>query len=314
MAISAPATRRWVLLLLVTSLVGSSQAQQVPKLDLSVKEEKPLPDFASSILLTGAVLCDSRGNIYLRPAQAPRPDPAAPVAKISPEDVQKTAFSIKGVPGFERARVMIYDFAVGLRGQVYLLVGKCEGVKNPKCEVDVLSLDENGAYQSATKLERYFYPSRFAVFLSGEFLVSGTRDKEVGTAEASAAQTGSRSLPVEEPYTAIFDGSGRVRAELTLPDDVKLESAGDSEPDKEPEGARLAVEWGMVASGEDGNIYLARSMAKPLVFVISPDGSVLRRFEVKPPGENTWVCPTRIGSSPSRCCTRARSGPRCSAR
>ena len=271
---------------LASFLVANPQAQQVPRLDLRMKEEKPLSGNPVAEAIFGQTKCDSRGNLYFRTGL--RGGLAAPIFKVSPEGEVKAAFSVKGVKGFERATATIYDFAVGLRGQVHLIVRKCEDGKSRKCQVDILTFSEDAAYQSATRLEleRDFDPSRLAVFPTGEFLVAGLRDKEAETPEASVAQAAKHSPPVQEPYTAIFDSSGRVRAEVTLPLDSKRLTEGGSE--KESDSLGLAVQLGMVAIGEDGNIYLSHHTARPVVYVISSSGVLLRQLQIMSPTESAW--------------------------
>lgn len=51
--------------------------------------------------------------------------------------------------------------------------------------------------------------------------------------------------------------------------------------------------------GDDGNIYLIRPSETPSVYVVSPGGSVLRRFRVSPPGEGFRATTVKVAGGRS---------------
>jgi len=232
-------------------------AQQTIK--LRVTETIPVPGVWVGPIMV-PVKCDAKRNIYYRGYQRGNPM-AAPVVKISAEGKHGPVFALDSVPGFEGGPFK--DFAVSLRGGVYLLAGR-------EKEQVIVSFDEDGKYISTIKLESRFAPAQIASFPSGEFLVTGM--------ELRLAKEG---VPSGEPFTAIFDGRGELTKRLDLPDDVKPAARP-----KEGEDPNPAISLGMAMPGDDGNIYSMRFASPPVVHVISPGGEVLRRMAIAPPAGN----------------------------
>ncbi len=205
------------------------------------------------------VKCDGEGNIYVHPYASPSPM-AAPVVRISPEGKRTGTFSVTSVAEFEKSGA--FDFASGLRGEVYIISMNAKGKQ-------IVSFDKNGEYHGSVKLEGDFLPEQLAVNSSGSFLVGGYKEKD--------------GHPTGTPFTGIFDQSGRLVKELELP--------GDLHPGKDAarkqKGAPLdpAISMSNVVAAEDGNFYLMRASAPPVVYVIEPDGSVAHRFAIKSPGD-----------------------------
>lgn len=215
------------------------------------------------ILVQNPIKCDAEQNLYLRRYQATDADTySAPVIKISKDGKSPVVFSIGVAPGFERGAA--FDFALGLRGEIYLLAGKSLDERN------IVKFREDGQHDSTIKLDRIFDPSQLAVFLSGEFLISGVKLSNKGKSTGEA-------------FTAVFDSEGRLLREITLPGDVKPEKveAGGKVQIKE----NAAISLGMAVASDDGNIYLMRASRNALIYVISPAGEVLRRFVISPPAE-----------------------------
>jgi hypothetical protein len=235
-------------------------AQDVPRLQLKVRESLPVPGFARFIAVLGPTRCDGRGNIYYRPGvPSPAPANSGPVVRISADGRDATVFSLKSIPGFEDdTQIMV--FSPGLRGEVHILAWKDDGSY-------VVHFDDDGHSRSVTKLDAGFSAFHLAVFPTGEFLATGakTREKEED--------------PVDEPLTGVFDRNGRLIKELSFAGDVK---PGRKEEASGPVGA---LSLGEAVPADDGNIYLMRATEKPLVFVISPAAEVIRKLTLDPPGE-----------------------------
>jgi hypothetical protein len=204
---------------------------------------------------------------------------AAPVIKISPEGEVKATFSADPAGRFTEADLT--DFAIGPGGEVYILAIGVKEQQEP--EVDVVAFAEDGSHRWSIKLEHVFVAERLAVFPTGHFLVAGRKWIKEGApgAETSSEAAKGGSPLAGEPYTAIYDRSGRVVRELTLPGDV---SPGDASlSDAGRRAARTAISLSTTVAGDDGNVYLMRRTEKALVFALSADGTVVRRFEVEPP-------------------------------
>jgi hypothetical protein len=84
----------------------------------------------------------------------------------------------------------------------------------------VFSYNSDGSVKSEIKLQTrfFFQPYLFALFSSGDFLVSGLeRDHDPNN-------------PIEWPFTGIFSSSGDLRKEIAFEDDDKIHdmaAAGD---------------------------------------------------------------------------------------
>jgi hypothetical protein len=233
-------------------------AQEAARLTLRVRDRVPVTT-ENEMPFQEPVKCDADGSIYAHPYAAPSPM-SAPVVKISPEGKRTATFSITSVPEFEKST--IYDFAVGPRGEVYILSINAKGKQ-------ILSFESNGQYHDTIKLDGTFLPEQLSVSSSATFLVGGYKQKD-------NRATGS-------PFTGIFDQSGRLVKELELPGDLK---PGEDTEERQ-KGAPLdpAISMSNVVAGDDGNFYLMRASAPPIVYVIAPDGSVAHRFKINPPGD-----------------------------
>ncbi len=256
---------RLAVLLLCLSLAGFPQNEGVPRLKLVVqKEVRVKGDFKGPI--QDPIGCDQQGRIYVRPYR-PIPE-GAPVLRFSSDGEHEATFSLQNAPGFEKGRASL--FAITPRGEVYFVAAKALSPR--KFEIALVGFDEDARHASTVRLGENFVASQIASFPTGEFLVSGW----TSTSEAGKE-------PAAVPFTASFDIRGRPLNRLGLPDDVRDES--ENTEGQEPKALVSAVDLGDAAVGLDGNIYLMRRTAKPLVYVVSPLGELVRRFEVTPPEE-----------------------------
>lgn len=265
-----------LLLAASAAALQEEQARQVPRLKLKVKHVYVASEF--NVPIMAPFRCDSNGNVYLRFYQFAQLL-AAPIVKLSAEAKTVARFSPGSVPGFKNFTT--HDFAVDGRGGVHLLVTNTIDERN---EPYILSFREDGTHERSIRLSGSFRPARLALFPTGDFLVTGLA--------VSLREEDSR--PDYEPFTGIFDATGSQLRKLTLPGDVKLqpqtESPGkNSTKPAEQQGRARAplaeVSTGEALVGQDGNVYLMRRTAKPLVYVISPAGELLRKLEVAPPSE-----------------------------
>lgn len=279
-----------VLLMVVLAL----SAQEPPMLPLRARTSvTAAADHSIAIMLPAK--CDARGNVYMRSHQ-PLRALAAPVSKITRDGKRAAVFTLASAPGFEEG--MFVDFAVDLRGKVYLLAMNKTGIA-------IVAYDSDGDYDSTIEPEGLFGAAQLAVFPSGEFLASGEKLEE-------------RYYGTGEPFTAIFDRNGKLIKELSLAQDIWKESpSGDgsekvtpSEDGEEgekdaplpqdaqaetPEGAvsiekeqfSRALSVGVAVAADDGNVYLMRATPDPLIYVIAPGGTVLRRLVIARPSEHS---------------------------
>lgn len=257
---------------LAVVLWGCFSWAQVPEITLrSVRTvEVEESTNAGPLVVRVPVKCDSSGNLYFRRYWGPDYD-AAPIEKVTADGKVAASSSLQSSPGFESAPV--YDFTVGLRGDVYVLTTKERGKHG------IARFRSNGRLDTYFELKDSgisgngeFDPYQMAMFSSGEFLVAGRI--------YSKDEQGEKSTP----RLVLFDPSGRfVR-------DVRLGLAATLSPPRGDDGAapdisaETAPLSGAVAA-EDGNIYLMRPEKMPVILVVSPSGEPVRRLVVSPPQE-----------------------------
>jgi hypothetical protein len=233
-------------------------AQEVPRLQLKVKESLPVAPLVRSIAYTGAQ-CDGKGNVYYHPAmEAPANPMSGPLVRISADGHQVVNIGLDSAPDFPKG-TPFNTFALGLRGEVHILVYK-------HGEPYLVNFNDDGDFESVAGLEGNFAVTEFAVFPTGELLIAGARIPEGR----------GRQKPV--PFTAIFDRNGIVLKELRIESDVQ------AKPGSAPE-ADSTLESGQAVPADDGNIYLMRSSQKPSIVVISPAGEIVRRVRLTPPSD-----------------------------
>jgi len=278
--------------LLLFACALSAQEAPAPQLSLRAKETVPIPSEAAGPIMV-PVKCDTEGKIYAR-GYLPRKPAAAPVLKFSAEGNRVAIFDIQAAPGFEQ--LGLGDFAVGLRGQVYMLAIKS------KDEQDIVVFGKDGQHQSTIELKPLFMGEQLAVFLSGEFLVSGRKLSE-------------KRQPTSDRFTAIYDRSGRLVKELDLQEESKIttqklgsdvkqaedadtvarkqQAAADAR--KAEEELAKSIDLGTAEPAEDGNVYLLHPASKPIIYVISPAGELVRRLVIPPPSENYAPIAMKVG-------------------
>lgn len=215
--------------------------------------------------------CDQEGNIYLKGVES------APVTEISPEGREIARFSLDSVPDPEVKRGSFYAFALNPRGGVFELV-------HTERQTFIVSFDSDGEYEGTVKLNAPgVYPYRIAAFPTGEFLLVGSVQGEGGAAAGVSADT------------AIFDARGDLVKTLSLVQDpAENPSTSPANPkakgkigERDVETERI-IGSGDVFVGPDGNAYLVRNSKSPVVYVVTSQGTVVRRVILRAPAEGLW--------------------------
>lgn len=255
-------------LALILAVNGLSQGP--PELTLQLRELFPVVGSRSGSLLL-PVKCSANGEIYMRGDAFPD-TLAAPVIRISPDGKQTRVFALRSAPGMESSS--FNDFAIDIGGNVYLLASRAESPT-------VARFDSEGTYLSTISPPAVVTAGQLAIFPSGEWLISGRK------------LDNKRSV-IDEPITAIFEASGKLVAELRLPEDVSKSADPFEEADPNPfpsakqtteKAFRNALSLSQAVPAPDGNIYVLRPASPPLVYAIHPSGLVLRRLVLTPPAD-----------------------------
>jgi len=210
--------------------------------------------------------CDADGSLFFRTS----PDGFDAIHKLSPKGERLAVFQ----PNSPDVKVDHAEyFSIGPDGDIYQIIIAHE-IKRY-----VFEYKGDGTVKSEIKLQPgfAFFPSRLAVFPSGDLLVAGLEyDKD-----RTAAMW---------PFTGIFSSDGTLRKELTLEDDERIRDMAASGDPKvtSPQNPSFnhAVTQGSAEVGQDGNVYLMRRLSPAIVYVISAGGGVVRRFTVDPGQED----------------------------
>jgi len=261
--------------LVVLLVVGYVGGQELPPIPLAIRDVTTIPG-VSARPVVGETRCDVSGNVYLRMLQGGDPL-AAPVVKLPPDGKAATRFDVRSVRGFERS--VAYDFAVSLRGEVYLVTAEEEG------KPAVVVFREDGTYDRTIRPESLREASRIQAFSSGELLILGTLGQE--------RHQGSS----ERPVTAVFDGSGKLLRVVNLP----KEPAAGGRGGLTGEEREQLLDLQRAFPGDDGNVYVFRPrtlfrVGSPTpIWVVSPAGEVVRTVNATPPDETFKAFAIRQG-------------------
>lgn len=234
----------------------------IPRMVLKPQDSRELHwDFDSM----GPVFCDAEGNMYLRPALVLRAD-KNPVWKFSPEGRKLVEFAPPTDTDDAGKEFRMGEFTVSGTGDFYALTydGNATGM-----DYFLVSYASDGEVSSKTHLDlpAGFWVDKFAVFASGEILISGHYDRHA--AEALRGQ----------PRVLLLQNDGAPAGEVKLSGDAraKIEETTWSKAGKPVLGT---LPQNSVTMGQDGNAYLLRG---PEVLVISPQGKLVRTIPVSSP-------------------------------
>jgi hypothetical protein len=214
----------------------------------------PLPPVGGII---GQIRCDAKGQIYFQPE-------SGPLVRVSPDAQNIVAFHLDSVPELQPKSgasdyPQLTDFAVSPSGSVSVAAKLGQ-------DAFVISFDSNGRYKSIVKLNipGRFYPAGLAVFANETYLVSGE------VAENSKSW---------KPFTGIFDSGGQLLSNISVRSDKTI-----MEEQSSPVRTAIPqIATGTVATSPDGNAYVMRRFANPIVYVVSPGGAILRTINIASP-------------------------------
>jgi hypothetical protein len=224
------------------------------------------------------IACDAYGNLYTRKYDDSGPAfDRAPVQQIRPDGSLSSSLALPDT----LTDGIITDFFVASNSKVYLL-GWARTVSPPGYGAYVLRFATNGALEANVQVDagQRFFPSHIGIFKSGEILITG-RQGEMD----------------HSPFTGVFSSNGKLIKSIFEPEDEDLRQrarAGDPDVLAHSNFGNEAVELGGVAEGADGNIYLLRRTSPALIFVISSQGTVVRKLRIDA-GDST-AFPTALQS------------------
>lgn len=311
-----------VVLLWLTSL---SQAPALEQKGKAPEAEQTMPEvrdlfpsetihFAAPppLMVDSGIKCDHNGNIYLVYSDSPQvvlaqpSGPALlPIQRLSLKSRTTTQYAIPSITGYQGLHR--YDLAVDADGRVYALLSDFNNRREEthRSGYLIVKYGADGTMDSYSEFpdspDKRLQPLRLAAFADGTFLVTGTvlQAGELG-AFASIFGRGATfladvQLPGDVKPTALKPapsspaGATGQAASPTAPESASAAHIGHPSPAGEHRNKvtpASAVSGELAASAPDGNIYLLRATDPPQVYVVSPAGEVVRRFEADSPSRD----------------------------
>lgn len=158
----------------------------------------------------------------------------------------------------------------------------------------ILSFDKDGSLISATPLHLSIHMlEKLAVFGNGRFFVTGFNEAKAAPPHIPGKPITEKQIegheskePPIEPIGFVVSRHGDLIKRVKLPEDPLSVRHGKAYgPALRLSG--LAEGFESVAAGNDGNIYAMFPTSEPIVYVISPDGLIVRSFFVPLPAHYT---------------------------
>jgi hypothetical protein len=285
---------------------------QVPPVSATV-DKLPSGDHGSATVLTnpasirteafgqallGLPRCDGSRNTFLRTYSAPasgliNPDLLqSPIQEIDAAGHWLQKFAVTAI----QPRLVGGNFFVGHTGEVYQVAWTPR-----KSPVWVIVFSSKGTEQRIINISVEFQPYQIAVYSTGELFLSGLeypneRDREMHT-----------------PFAGIFAQDGTILRKLAFAEDRKIQAAAEEANPafvsvNTPWQGNLAVEYGDVAVGADGNVYLLRRTAPALIYAVSARGEVLRTLTIRE-GNGDWLPVSIVSAGNNLAVTFHRDSP-----
>ena len=216
------------------------------------------------------VKCDDGGNIYITTDQWG----VSAIHKLNAKGERVAMFQAKSDAGFKVA--MAVRLSIANDGRLYQLVALRGSGDLARY---VLVYNPDGTNQTRVKLQPgcFWHPAAIGVFPSGNMLITGQ-------------QFFSDAQRANVPFTGIFSPDGKLVREVKLGDDeaiLHMTEVGDVRVVSPFDAAQnRAVGFSQMELAKDGNIYLLRWLNPAILYAISPEGKVVRRFTVDPGDDN----------------------------
>jgi hypothetical protein len=254
---------RKLALLLSSALFAAAFSRAQTMAELKLAETVRVPDQKADAIAQ-SVRCDSHSNVY---AQAPRGSEAfwsTSVKKLSP-DGKATVFPL---PQHEGKTLEVFAFAPTAEGGVVMVSLDSDG------HYYVETYDDRGEFGSRFTLPAELRPMQIAASSDGKVLVSGLY-----------ATTGPQGENGTRPFAGIFGRSGRLEREIDMTGDPLINEDGTlreaglgTTPHGKPDPNNLSAT--SVQSSPDGNFIFSRISSGGPIYVVSPAGYVLNRFDL----------------------------------
>lgn len=237
---------------------GSTVETELPAIQtLRLKETTAFAPPAPNAFGSGTA-CDSRGNVFFKhefydPTQM-HVASGSDVSEVITDSKQMVAYGSSPLSASDYPNERLGSFSVRPNGAVYALIftrrDPSNGGPRPAPEYYVERFNDDGTTDSIARIQTppgatRWFAEHLAAFPDGNILIAGTASFTGGEPpNASSLQ----------PFTAIYDPTGRFAREVALPDDVLNETVDSASPlQQEAKGATATVAGtaGMKSPGAD---------------------------------------------------------------
>ena len=214
----------------------------------------------------GQMVCDSQENLYLRTFDgqflSQEKTLRAPIQQLERNGTITKQFAVSEAG----SELGAGPFFVAVDGQVSQIAWAA-GQKR----LQLIVFSRNGDLTEKVEIESEIEPYQVARYRSGEILLTGLEFK----------------ADMNKPFTGLFSPNGKLIREISFAEDHQLEDSatrGDEDftSPNSPYQGNLAVEYGDIAAGTDGNIYLMRRTSPTLIYAISRSGRIIRHLSINP--------------------------------
>lgn len=277
--------------------------------------------------------CDAEGNVYLQYTTAkprigsgqaviPANPLGQPVTELLLDSQSTTEFGVRSLSGYRSLTPLA--FSVDRLGDVYRLYQAQPALLPDRGFLSlqnvVVKFNDDGSVDSVFRLHNppgsMLEVMHFLAFTDGNLLVTGV------LGPAPAGQSGEPGTPYTPtfkivhhapagygPFTGIFDSSGHLVQQLTLPGDVSPNPPATGHASEAPQSTRslaasprngaktesqanpgrapkptswvAAVGNSLMAPGPEDTVYLLRASKTPTLYTLSSDGQVIHEARVK---------------------------------
>ncbi|MGH9781332.1 MAG: hypothetical protein ACRD33_05880 [Candidatus Acidiferrales bacterium] len=282
---------------------GSGAQAELPPVETLHLQDTTVFAAAAPNAYRSGTQCDSEGDAFVQVASLAgvplRLAPSSSVSEVIPGHKRIVEYGKSPLSESDYPHARVSSFGVLPNGELYALIftrrDPSKEKPRPEPEYYVERFKDDGTRDSITPIHAppgvaHWLADLLAPFPDGNFLIAGisTTTKE---------QPGASSW---EPFTAVYDQTGRFLREVTLPHDIannfnegdagKPTAAARAKAQASPTQAskprqffEVAISTGGVVSGPDENAWILRASDPVRLYAVNSAGQVVEHFQFSPP-------------------------------
>lgn len=282
---------------------GSGPIAELPPVEtLRLKDTTVFSSAAPNAMRSGTQ-CDSQGDAFVQfaslvgfPAHI---DPSSSIAEVILDGKRIVAYGTSPLSESDYPHARVTSFGVLPDGKVYALIftrgNAPSNGPRPDPQYYVERFKDDGTEDSMTPIHAppgvaHWFADQLGAFPDGNFLIVGTSTESTERPSAGSWQ----------PFTAVYDPSGRFVSEVTLANDIvnNFDKGGTGRPRgtagaqnqaSPPEASKpqqyfeVAISTGGLVNGPDGNVWILRASNPVRLYAIDSSGRVTQRLRFSSP-------------------------------